>query len=109
MKKIGFIGAGNMAGAILNGVITTGTYPAEQLFVFDVSQEKCNAMGEKGIGSFSSAAELVANCDVIFLSIKPQEFYRGFRICPRIRNRGQAVCYHCCRNFHHIYQRNRTM
>ena len=47
MKKIGFIGAGNMAGAILNGVITTGTYPAEQLFVFDVSQEKCNAMGER--------------------------------------------------------------
>ena len=74
MKKIGFIGAGNMAGAILNGVITTGTYPAEQLFVFDVSREKCNAMGEKGIDSFASAAELVANCDVIFLSIKPQNF-----------------------------------
>lgn len=74
MKKIGFIGAGNMAGAIINGVIDTKTYPAENLFVFDVSREKCDAMGKNGVKSFSSAAELVADCDVIFLSVKPQNF-----------------------------------
>lgn len=74
MKKIGFIGAGNMASAIINGVITTKTYSPENLFVFDVSREKCDAMAAKGVGSFSSAAELVAACDIIFLSIKPQNF-----------------------------------
>ena len=74
MEKIGFIGAGNMATAIINGVITTGTYPAEQLFVFDVSREKCDAMGQKGVGAFSSAAELVKACDVVFLAVKPQNF-----------------------------------
>ena len=74
MQKIGFIGAGNMATAIINGVITTGTYPAEKLFVFDVSKEKCDAMQEKGVGSFSSANALVKDCDVVFLAVKPQNF-----------------------------------
>ncbi len=74
MKKIGFIGAGNMAGAILNGVIRTQTYPAEYLFVFDVNREKSDAMAKQGVGSFASAAELVSGCDVIFLAVKPQNF-----------------------------------
>ncbi len=74
MKKIGFIGAGNMAGAIINGVIDTNTYAAEYMFVFDVSTEKCDAMAQKGVKSFTSAAELVAGCDVIFLAVKPQNF-----------------------------------
>jgi pyrroline-5-carboxylate reductase len=74
MKKIGFIGAGNMAGAILNGVIGTNTYPADHLFVFDLNREKCDAMAERGVRSFASAAELAASCDVIFLSVKPQNF-----------------------------------
>ena len=74
MEKIGFIGAGNMAGAILNGVITTKTYQPENLFVFDVNMEKCEAMAQKGVGIFASAAELVRDCDIIFLAVKPQNF-----------------------------------
>ncbi|MDD5953445.1 MAG: pyrroline-5-carboxylate reductase [Oscillospiraceae bacterium] len=74
MKKIGFIGAGNMATAILNGVVSTKTYAPEYLFVYDVNPEKCHKMAEKGIGVLSSAAELVDDCDVIFLAIKPQNF-----------------------------------
>ena len=74
MKKIGFIGAGNMAGAIINGVIITGTYAAENLFVYDVFPEKLQSFEQKGVHSFPDAASLVDGCDVIFLSVKPQNF-----------------------------------
>lgn len=74
MKKIGFIGAGNMATAIINGVISTKTYAPENLFVFDVNQDKCEVMQKKGVASFSSAASLVDHCDIVFLAIKPQNF-----------------------------------
>ena len=74
MKKIGFIGAGNMAGAIINGVIDTETYRAENIFVFDVFPEKAASFEKKGVLSFPDAAALVKTCDVIFLSVKPQNF-----------------------------------
>ena len=74
MKKIGFIGAGNMAGAIINGVINTGTYAAENLFVYDVFPEKLQSFEVKGVRSFPDASALTKECDVIFLSVKPQNF-----------------------------------
>mgnify|MGYP000713079565 CR=1 FL=1 len=47
MKKIGFIGAGNMATAIIKGLMAQNDSKADFINVFDVSEEKCAAMMEE--------------------------------------------------------------
>ena len=37
--KIGFIGAGNMAGAIIDAILASDILPANALFLFDTSDE----------------------------------------------------------------------
>jgi pyrroline-5-carboxylate reductase len=74
-KILGFVGAGNMAGAIVNGIVRTNTFPAHNIFVFDINKEKCEALqSATGIHAAESLAELTKKCDVIFLAVKPQNF-----------------------------------
>ena len=39
--KLGLIGAGNMAGAILSGVIEKGFMPPEDICLYDVNPGQC--------------------------------------------------------------------
>ncbi len=71
---LGFIGAGNMATAIINGIVSTETLSPAQIFIFDINAEKCSYFKEMGIQIAPSASELVASCDVIIFAIKPQNF-----------------------------------
>lgn len=71
---LGFIGAGNMAGAIINGIIGTGSYPVDQIMVYDSNDEKMKVYREKGFRTALSSVELTLACDIIFLAVKPQNF-----------------------------------
>lgn len=71
-KKTGFIGAGNMATAIINGMLKAGTSP-DSLVVFDVDKEKCAVMADKGIKIDNSAAEVMKECYYTVLAVKPQQ------------------------------------
>ena len=55
MKKIGFIGAGNMATAIIKGLMAQNDGKADFINVFDVSEEKCAAMKNMGENVKTSA------------------------------------------------------
>lgn len=73
MKKItGFIGAGNMASAIINGMLKSGADP-NGILVFDLDKEKCGAMLAEGIGVAESGASVVEKSDYIVLAVKPQQ------------------------------------
>lgn len=74
MKKIGFIGAGNMATAIINGLISNKAVEAENVNVFDLDKEKLALMTEKGINALSNSKEVVNNSDIIVLAVKPQNY-----------------------------------
>lgn len=73
-KKIGFIGAGNMATAMINGILKNKAKSAEELLVFDPDTEKVKLMEEKGIKGAKSGAELTAEADIIVLAVKPQNY-----------------------------------
>ena len=70
--KIGFIGTGNMANAIIRGIITKGFIEAEQLYLTDLDQEKAKKIAES-IGSHFSKTnqELISSVDMVVLAVKP--------------------------------------
>ena len=71
--KLGFIGAGNMATALIKGLIHSGTYNRDQLMASDREKGVLDAMSSQfGITCTGSNGELVRECSMIVLSVKPQ-------------------------------------
>lgn len=73
-KRIGFIGAGNMATAIVNGILTNKAKQAEMISVYDLDAQKLGLMAEKGIDTVSSCRELASKSDIVVLAVKPQNY-----------------------------------
>ncbi|MDY4191259.1 MAG: pyrroline-5-carboxylate reductase [Oscillospiraceae bacterium] len=69
---IGFIGAGNMAGAMIGGILKAGIVLPEQAAVSDLLEEKTAPYAARGLGVYADPAELVRNCRYVVLSVKPQ-------------------------------------
>ena len=72
--KIGFIGPGKMAGAIINGLISTTNIHPVNIYIYGRSKERIAYFAEKGCSVCSSIAEMSEKCNLIFLCIKPQNF-----------------------------------
>ena len=69
--KIGFIGCGNMGGAILQGILQGGT-PAADIYVADHNLETLRQkLGHTGVQICRSNTEVAALCDTVFLAVKP--------------------------------------
>ena len=72
-KKIGFVGAGNMAGALIKGLLLSGTVGPTQIQASDVREERLAELAnEHGIAVTKDNAKLAAWSDVIVLAVKPQ-------------------------------------
>ena len=70
--KIGFIGCGNMAKAMISGLLAKGTIAKSDITASDVSKEALAAVKEKlGIGIEEDNKKLVEMSDVIIMAIKP--------------------------------------
>jgi pyrroline-5-carboxylate reductase len=72
MSTIAFIGAGNMASAILGGLIENGFSPT-QIWACDPSQEKLEELNQRfSIRTTSNNEEAISQADCIILAVKPQ-------------------------------------
>jgi len=70
--KIGFIGAGNMAEAIISGMMLKNTVEPENIMVFDIDKDKLNRLKEcNNITLAVSNEEIIKNCDYVVLAVKP--------------------------------------
>lgn len=88
--KLGFIGAGNMSGAILGGVLSSGKFPAHQIYLSNRHEEKLAPYREKGVHTTTDNGEVARCADLVILGIKPQTFDS---VLPEIAGalRGKAV------------------
>jgi len=72
VKKIGFIGMGNMASAIAGGIIKSNFIEGNRVYAFDIDQEKLMKMNhEFNLISCESEIDLVEKVDLVVLAIKP--------------------------------------
>ena len=72
-KSIGFIGAGNMAQAIIKGILEKNIFSASHVFTSDINKEKLDSFAKHfGISVIQDNKELVKKSDIIVFSIKPQ-------------------------------------
>lgn len=73
-KKIGFIGVGNMATAIISGMLGSDYILPTDLYIFDVDTSKYSYFIEKGVSVCADACSLVDKSDIVFFAVKPQNF-----------------------------------
>lgn len=71
-KRLGFIGCGNMGGAILRGIAESGIVGKEQIYVYDVNDAVREAMRSYGVQVTESNEQVCAASDMVFLAVKPQ-------------------------------------
>lgn len=69
--KIGFIGAGNMGGAILKGAFQSGFLKPDDVLVSDHSPTIVAKWKAEGVGCANSNAALVQACEWVVLAVKP--------------------------------------
>ncbi len=68
-----FIGGGNMASALIGGLLREG-YNAQEIRVVEIMAEAREALEKKyAVAVFSSVAEATAGGDIIVLAVKPQQ------------------------------------
>ena len=89
MKKIGFIGAGNMGGALASAVAKSGA----AVLLYDKDTAKADALAKEISATAVTSDDVIENCDMVFLGVKPQ-------ILPLVANelnsavakRGNKLC-----------------
>lgn len=82
--KFGFIGLGNMAGAIIHGMITSQQFNAADVYGMNRSREKTEDLVNKyGIQAADTIEQIMEQVDVIVIAVKPQMFED---VLPTIKN-----------------------
>lgn len=73
-EKLGFIGIGNMASAIISGILSSDFMAPGDIYMYNPHPEKMQRFADQGCTACNSLEMLVHNCGTIFLCIKPQVF-----------------------------------
>ncbi len=78
--KLGFIGCGKMATALVGGVVEAGVCSASSIFVHDCVTAAAEALAQKtGVKVAASGAEVAANVDAVVLCVKPADALAAVR------------------------------
>ena len=73
-RKIGFIGVGNMATAILNGMLNNSFVNAQDVYLYDLDIAKCEFFTQQGANLCDDICKVTEYSDIIVLAVKPQNY-----------------------------------
>ncbi len=86
MYQLGFIGAGNMAEAIIAGCLASGIYRPDELAVYDVMPERLASIRTAyGVQVAASGVDLIAQSLTVLLAVKPD------KVVPVLRQNAAAL------------------
>ena len=72
-RNISFVGGGRMAEAMIGGVLSSGSYKAEQIYVADPDMGRLDHLKRQyGVQIGLTNHEAVISGDVVVLAVKPQ-------------------------------------
>jgi pyrroline-5-carboxylate reductase len=72
-RRLGFLGAGNMAAALIKGLLHGGVLPPERIVASDVKSERLEQLhAAHGIRTTMDNHALMRESDVVVLAVKPQ-------------------------------------
>lgn len=73
METIGFIGSGNMAEALIKGIIAAKVYKPENIFLSDIREERLEFLaGKYDVKVCRENNKLASQVETLVLSVKPQ-------------------------------------
>lgn len=73
-ENVGFIGAGNMAQALIQGWLSKALIKPEEIFVSNRSEGKILKLTEQWkVNACATNEDLVDKCDIVVLAVKPQD------------------------------------
>ena len=73
-ENIGFIGAGNMAQALIGGWLSKGLIKPEEIFVSNRTPGKLKKLEEQfNVKTCATNEEVVDNSDIVVIAVKPQD------------------------------------
>ena len=73
-SRIAFVGGGNMAGAIIGGLIGAGRAPSSMLVVEPRAEARAALERAHGVATLATADETLADASVVVWAVKPQSF-----------------------------------
>jgi pyrroline-5-carboxylate reductase len=80
-SAVAFIGGGNMASAIIGGLIKKGI-PAAQIQVLEpLEAQRGKLQSQFGVGVHAAAGEFLAHCGLVVWAVKPQSFKQAALAC----------------------------
>lgn len=86
-KIVAFIGGGNMAQALIGGLLAEGT-PATMINVAEPVAELREVLAGRGVNVFATATEAAIDADVIVLAVKPQIIQTVLQeLAPHVANK----------------------
>ncbi len=88
-KQIGFLGGGQMAEALIKGIIAAGLYPPETILVSEHNEFRRDHLSEHyGVQTFFGNEHIFSRCEIIIIAVKPQGMNALLGDCAeRISNR----------------------
>lgn len=83
--SIGFIGAGNMAQALMTASSDVGGIDPSLISFYEIDNYKRDKLRAEGYHAVKSEAELVKACNIVFLTVRPNDLRRVLeRIAPYV-------------------------
>jgi pyrroline-5-carboxylate reductase len=82
--RIGFVGAGNMATALLKGLLRAQTVSPEQIRICDIDRNKAREVAQRhGVIAAGDTRELAGWATVLILAVKPQSMSEALGECAK--------------------------
>ncbi|MGC8817108.1 MAG: pyrroline-5-carboxylate reductase [Candidatus Hadarchaeum sp.] len=69
--RVGVIGGGNLGSSLIKGFLRSGVLQPDEIVVSEPDEGKARELARLSIGVTSDNRELVRECDVVFIAVKP--------------------------------------